>query len=115
MVKFLVFDTAADAITAALPAAVAADGAAQLGVSLLSGAIAGSRRDRDANPPRSWELSAEIVAGVLASVVSQPADVVLSKVAQGEGSSEIVGKLPGGVNQLRLLRQAKLQNVGRAM
>ena len=54
MVKFLVFDTAADAITAALPAAIAADGAAQLGVSLLSGAIAGIRRDHDADPPRSW-------------------------------------------------------------
>jgi len=84
MVKFLVFDTCADAIKAALPAGFADDVAVSLGISLLSGAI----------------------AGVIASVVSQPADVVLSRVAQGEGSSQTVGKLPGKVNQLALLQQA---------
>eukprot|EP00966_Prymnesium_polylepis_P121662 2811875-Prymnesium_polylepis.1 len=57
MVKFLVFDTCADAIKAALPAGFADDVAVSLGISLLSGAI----------------------AGVIASVVSQPADVVLSR------------------------------------
>ncbi|KAL3917263.1 MAG: hypothetical protein SGPRY_006473 [Prymnesium sp.] len=84
MVKFLIFDTCADAIKAALPAGIADDIAVSLGISLLSGAI----------------------AGVTASVVSQPADVVLSRVAQGEGSSASVGKLPGKVNQLALLRSA---------
>jgi len=83
MVKFLVFDTAADAILSALPPSAADDTLTSLGVSLLSGAI----------------------AGVAAACVSQPADVVLSKVAQGDGSSATVGKLPGRINQLALLKQ----------
>lgn len=81
MVKFLIFDTCADAILASLPAGSGDDQAISLAVSLLSGAI----------------------AGVVASCVSQPADVVLTKVAQGEGSSQQVGVLPGGVNQLAQL------------
>ena len=84
MVKFLIFDTCADAILAALPPGAGDDAAVFLGVSLLSGAI----------------------AGVGAAVISQPADVVLSKVAQGDGSKDYVGQLPGGVNQLALLQQA---------
>ena len=84
MVKFLIFDTCADAILAALPAGAADDAVISLGVSLLSGAI----------------------AGVGAAVISQPADVVLSKVAQGDGSKDYVGQLPGKVNQLALLQQA---------
>jgi solute carrier family 25 phosphate transporter 3 len=88
MVKFLIFDTAADAISAALPPAVADDPVASLGVSLLSGAI----------------------AGVAAAIVSQPADVVLSKVAQGGGSSKTEeGRLPGNINQVALLQQAARQ------
>ena len=85
MVKFLIFDTCADVILTALPRSVA-DGqpALALGVSLLSGAI----------------------AGVGAAVVSQPADVVLSKVTQGDGSKTTVGQLPGHVNQIALLQQA---------
>jgi len=43
---------------------------------------------------------------VASAFVSQPADVVLSKVAQGDGSSATVGKLPGSINQLSLLQQA---------
>ena len=82
--KFLVFDTAADAILAALPASAAEDAVVSLGVSLLSGAI----------------------AGTLAAIISQPADVVLSRVAKGEGSAQLVGKLPGSVNQLALIRQS---------
>jgi len=84
MVKFVVFDTAADAILAALPPSASESVAASLAVSLLSGAI----------------------AGVASAFVSQPADVVLSKVAQGDGSSATVGKLPGSINQLSLLQQA---------
>lgn len=84
MVKFVIFDTCADAILAALPAGAADDAATSLLVSLLSGAI----------------------AGVGAAIISQPADVVLSKVAQGDGSKDYVGQLPGGVNQLALLQQA---------
>lgn len=84
MVKFLIFDTCADAILAALPPGAGESAAVALGVSLLSGAI----------------------AGVGAAMISQPADVVLSKVAQGDGSSGVVGRLPGGVNQLALLQQA---------
>jgi solute carrier family 25 phosphate transporter 3 len=83
MVKFLIFDTCADYILAQLPPGSADSVAVSLGVSLLSGAI----------------------AGVGAAVVSQPADVVLSRVAQGEGPSKVVGKLPGGVNQFALLQQ----------
>ena len=83
MVKFLVFDTCADAILAALPPGAADQAAVSLFVSLLSGAI----------------------AGVASAIISQPADVVLSKVAQGEGSSNFVGKLPGTVNQLALLQR----------
>ena len=48
------------------------------------------------------------IAGVASAVVSQPADVVLSRVAQGEGSSQLVGKLPGSVNQLALLQTSAL-------
>ena len=81
MVKFLIFDTCADAILASLPPGSGDSQVVMLGVSLLSGAI----------------------AGVVASCVSQPADVVLTKVAQGEGSSKEVGVLPGGVNQLAQL------------
>ena len=84
MVKFLIFDTCADAIKAALPYGVGEGVAVSLGISLLSGAI----------------------AGVFASIVSQPADVVLSRIAQGEGSSQQVGKLPGRINQAALLQQA---------
>lgn len=84
MVKFVIFDTCADAILAALPATAADDPATSLLVSLLSGAI----------------------AGVGAALISQPADVVLSKVAQGDGSRAFVGQLPGSVNQLALLQQA---------
>ena len=84
MVKFLIFDTCADAILATLPPGAAEDVVTSLGVSLLSG----------------------VIAGVGAAVVSQPADVVLSKVAQGDGSKEQVGQLPGSVNQLALLQQA---------
>jgi len=84
MVKFLIFDTCADAIKAALPPGAADAAAVALGVSLVSGAI----------------------AGVGAAVISQPADVVLSKVAQGDGSRAYVGQLPGRVNQLALLQQA---------
>ena len=83
MVKFLIFDTCADAILAALPAGASDDTFIALGVSLISGAI----------------------AGVGAAVISQPADVVLSKVAQGDGSKDYVGQLPGRVNQLALLQQ----------
>ncbi|KAL1507057.1 hypothetical protein AB1Y20_007919 [Prymnesium parvum] len=84
MVKFLIFDTCAEAIKAALPAGAAESAAVGLAVSLVSGAL----------------------AGVCASIVSQPADVVLSRVAQGDGSSETVGRLPGRVSQAALLRQA---------
>ena len=85
MVKFLIFDYCADAIVAALPAGTDLESAlVTIGVPLLSGTI----------------------AGVCAAVVSQPADVVLSKVAQGDGSVQEVGRLPGGVNQLALLQQA---------
>lgn len=80
MVKFLIFDSCSDAILALLPADARADAVITLGVSLLSGAI----------------------AGVAAAVVSQPADVLLSRVARGGG--ECQGALPGGVNQLRLLQ-----------
>merc|ERR1712072_962297 len=83
MVKFLIFDTCADAILAALPAGASDDTFIALGVSLISGAI----------------------AGVGAAVISHPADVVLSKVAQGDGSKDYVGQLPGRVNQLALLQQ----------
>lgn len=84
MCKFLIFDTAADAILAVLPAGSGDDPLVSLSVSLLAGAI----------------------AGVASAIVSQPADVVLSRVAQGEGSSAQVGKLPGSINQLALLRNA---------
>lgn len=84
MCKFLIFDYAADAIFAALPPGSADDSLVSLGVSLLSGAI----------------------AGVCSAILSQPADVVLSRVAQGEGSAAQVGKLPGSVNQLNLIRNA---------
>jgi len=60
MVKFLIFDYAKDLILSLLPIALREEVAISLGVSLLSGAI----------------------AGVVASVVSQPADVVLSKIAE---------------------------------
>ena len=84
MIKFLVFDTCADALLAALPADASESTVVSLGVSLLSG----------------------VIAGTCAAVVSQPADVILSKVAQGDGSSASVGRLPGSVNQLALLQQA---------
>ena len=84
MCKFLIFDYAADAILAQLPAGAGDDALVSLLVSLLSGAI----------------------AGVASAIVSQPADVVLSRVAQGEGSSLQVGKLPGSINQLALIRNA---------
>lgn len=61
MMKFLVFDTASDIILGGLPSALRASTAVALLVSLLSGAI----------------------AGVFSAIVSQPADVVLSRVAQG--------------------------------
>ena len=83
MMKFFVFDSFAEAVFAAYPA-LAASVATSLGVSLLSGAL----------------------AGAVSTVVSQPADVVLSKVAQGDGSAAFVGQLPGKVNQLALLQQA---------
>lgn len=83
MVKFLIFDTCADYILGLLPAGASDDQLVSLGVSLLSGAI----------------------AGVGAACISQPADVVLSKVAQGDGSKSFVGRLPGSVNQLALLQQ----------
>jgi len=82
MVKFLIFDTCADAILGTLPPSAADDLAISLGVSLLSG----------------------LIAGVGAAVISQPADVVLSKIAQGDGSKEVVGRLPGAINQLAALR-----------
>ncbi len=88
MVKFLIFDTAADAITAALPPDLAEAAFVSLGVSLLSGAI----------------------AGVAAAIVSQPADVVLSRVAQG-GEAALEGQLPGDINQFALIvQQAKAVN-----
>ena len=78
MVKFLVFDSASDAILAALPPNAGDDLGVSLGVSLLSGAI----------------------AGALAAIVSQPADVVLTRVAQGAKEG---GQLPGSVNQIALI------------
>lgn len=84
MVKFLIFDSCSDAILAQLPADARAGAAVALGVSLLSGAI----------------------AGVAAAVVSQPADVLLTRVARGGG--ECAGALPGDVNQLRLLQTEAL-------
>jgi len=78
MCKFLVFDTASDAIFAVLPPGAGDDLAVSLGVSLLSGAI----------------------AGALSAVISQPADVILSRVAQGAKEG---GALPGGVNQFALI------------
>ena len=82
--QFLIFDYAADAIMASLPADAADSGLVSLAVSLLSGAI----------------------AGVASAIISQPADVVLSRVAQGDGSRREVGKLPGSVNQFALIRNA---------
>ena len=46
------------------------------------------------------------IAGVASALVSQPADVVLSRVAQGAGSSQQVGNLPGSINQAALIRNA---------
>ncbi len=80
MVKFLVFDYAADAIAAALPPGAAQGFAATAAISLASGAV----------------------AGVAAACVSQPADVVLSKVAQGGGDAP-QGELRGPINQVGLI------------
>ncbi len=84
MVKFVIFDSASDAILAALPPEAKQIEVVFLLVSLLSGAI----------------------AGVAAALVSQPADVLLSRIARGGG--ECMGALPGGVNQLKLLKQEAL-------
>jgi len=83
MVKFLVFDSASDVILASLPLEAQQDPLVSLGVSLLSGAI----------------------AGVAAALVSQPADVLLSKVAQGPVDASTEGQLPGAINQLALLME----------
>ena len=91
MVKFLIFDECAQWILATLPAGAADQASVSLVVSLLSGAV----------------------AGVTAAIVSQPADVVLSKVAQEgasvDGSDRTVGKLPGSINQLALLQRTASQ------
>ena len=81
---YLIFDSCSDLILAQLPAEARGVALVALAVSLLSGAI----------------------AGVAAAVVSQPADVLLSRVARGGG--ECMGALPGGVNQLKLLKQEAL-------
>jgi solute carrier family 25 phosphate transporter 3 len=64
MMKFLIFDMASDFILGGLPSALRASVVVALLVSLLSGAI----------------------AGVFSAIVSQPADVVLSRVAKGAKS-----------------------------
>jgi len=81
MVKFLIFDFCSDAILATLPAEARTTVAVSLLVALLSGAI----------------------AGVAAAIVSQPADVLLTRIARGGGDCQ--GALPGRVNQLQLLKQ----------
>ena len=81
MVKFLVFDYAGEAILAHLPPEWAAAPQASALVSLTSGAL----------------------AGVAAACVSQPADVVLSKVAQGSGGGSQAGQVRGPINQVNLL------------
>ena len=71
MMKFFVFDSFAEAVFAAYPA-LAASVATSLGVSLLSGAL----------------------AGAVSTVVSQPADVVLSRMA-ASGAADASGEAPG--------------------
>ena len=81
MVKFLVFDSCADAIFASMPMEAQDDALITVGVSLLSGAI----------------------AGVASAIVSQPADVVLSAVAKGAEPGVEQGSLRGKVDQIALL------------
>ena len=71
MMKFFVFDSFAEAVFAAYPA-LAASVATSLGVSLLSGAL----------------------AGAVSTVVSQPADVVLSRMA-ASGAADAAGATAG--------------------
>ena len=71
MMKFFVFDSFAEAVFAAYPA-LAASVATSLGVSLLSGAL----------------------AGAVSTVVSQPADVVLSRMA-ASGAADASDEAPG--------------------
>jgi len=82
MIKFLIFDTASDAISAALPPELLDLPPASLAIALASG----------------------VIAGVASAICSQPADVLLSRVAQGAKDREAPqGQLPGSVNQLALL------------
>mmetsp|Transcript_12862 Transcript_12862/g.36954 ORF Transcript_12862/g.36954 Transcript_12862/m.36954 type:complete len:195 (+) Transcript_12862:231-815(+) len=84
MVKFLVFDYCADAIYALLQPSARSDAFASAAVSLASGAV----------------------AGTAAAIFSQPADVILSQVAQSASCETVErGVLPGTANKLALLAE----------